>query len=95
MKTVIVKKQYLNYAIDEVIDVRDQYAALLLPRGVVVEYDSEKAEKEAEKLAKKEAEVKEKAEAKAKKEAEAAARKAEKEAEKAAKDALKKAAKEA
>lgn len=46
MKKVIVKKRYLNYAIDDVIEVRDQDAALLLPRGVVVEYDSEKAKKD-------------------------------------------------
>ena len=35
MKTVIVKKQYLNYAIGDEIQVRDQDAALLIPRGVV------------------------------------------------------------
>jgi len=34
---VIVKKPYLNYSIDEEIDVRPQDAALLIPRGVVVE----------------------------------------------------------
>lgn len=41
MKTVIVKKPYLKYSIGETITVRDQDAALLIPRGVVIDAEME------------------------------------------------------